>query len=300
MKLVSILTLLPIFVEAVEPSAFFDQHCTKCHGAEKQKGDLRLDTMPTDAGTWLDIADRLDLAEMPPEDEPQPAAAEVEAMIALANERAAEKAKPHQVVLRRLNRRQYRNTLRDLLLIDTLVEDPTEAFPADDEEEGFDNLGETLQMSDFLLRQYLKVAKRAVQRATFEGEMPEAQTYTHRDQRGRALNYKATNARHPDRDYLTLFQNDERAPGDPRGQSVINCREGATHDGWYEFTFVVESKGRGNLAEEFGQQRRTDYPVYRPEDLHRFEFYLTAPNSKSQVQTRPRILMGAWDLPDNE
>ena len=63
-------------------------------------------------------------------------------------------------MLRRLNRAQYRNTLEDLLELDLSVEDPTEAFPADDKEEGFDNLGETLKMSDFLLRQYLKRARR--------------------------------------------------------------------------------------------------------------------------------------------
>ena len=85
---------------------------------------------------------------------------------------------PEPVLLRRLNRAQYRNTLRDLLQVDVFAEDPTTAFPADDEEHGFDNLGATLQMSDFLLRQYLKVARLAVDRATFEGERPEAKTYT--------------------------------------------------------------------------------------------------------------------------
>ncbi|MFT5465603.1 MAG: hypothetical protein ACI8UO_000698 [Verrucomicrobiales bacterium] len=299
MKTILILTLLPVFALAVEPTAFFNQHCTKCHGAEKQKGDLRLDSLPTDPEIWLEIADRLDLAEMPPEDEPQPAAADLKAVIAIAKERVSQAAKPKQVVLRRINRAQYRNSLRDLLLIDTFVEDPTEAFPADDEEEGFDNLGETLQMSDFLLRQYLKVARKAVDRATFEGEMPEAQTFTHRATKSRALNWKAP-GNDPERDYIVLYQNDERASGDPRGQNFINCRQGATHDGWYDFTFEVESKGRGNLAEAFSVQKRDDYQVYRPEDLHRFEIYLTAPNATSQIQTRPRHLVAAYDLPDNE
>ena len=94
--------------------------------------------------------------------------------------------------------------------------------------------------------------------------------------------------------------NDERAPGDPRGQQFINSREGATHDGWYEFTFEVESKGRGTLADELREQKRIDYQVYRAEDLHRFEVYLTAPNANSQIQTRPRHLVVAIDLPDNQ
>ena len=294
------LALLPDDGSAIESPAFFQEHCIRCHGAEKQKGDLRLDSIPTDPEMWLEIADRLEFAEMPPEDEPQPAAADVEAMVALAKRHAAQSADTGQVVLRRLNRTQYRNTLRDLLQIDVTVEDPTTAFPADDEMEGFDNLGESLQMSDFLLRQYLKVARIAVANATFPGERPEPQTFTLNDTKSRVHNWRGQKARHPDLDYVTLYQSDENAPGDPRGQSLINCRDGVTHDGWYEFTFVVESRGRGNLAESWGKDHRIDRPIYRPEDLHRFEFYLTKPSKQSQVQSRPRILVGKWDLPDNE
>ena len=300
MKKLLILALLPFMAGAVEPQAFFKLHCVKCHGAKKQKGDLRLDRTPTDPKVWLEIADRLDLGEMPPEDEPQPPAAQINALVQLAKRNAAKSARSHQVVLRRLNRTQYRNTLRDLLKIDTFVEDPTEAFPADDEKEGFDNLGESLQMSDFLLRQYLQVARKAIASATFEGDRPEPQTYTLNDAKSRTHNWRGQKARHPDYDFVTLYESDERAPGDPRGQSLINCRDGVTHDGWYEFTFVVESKGRGNLSERFGKDTRIDRPVYQPDVLHRFEFYLTKPRSQSQVQTRPRHLVGSWDLPDNE
>ena len=286
---------------AFEGQMFLDQHCVRCHGAEKQKGGLRLDSPPSDPEIWLEIADRLELGEMPPEDEPRPPASEIGSMVSLATKTASSSAGERQVILRRLNRTQYRNTIRDLLHIDTFADDPTGAFPADDKLDGFDNLGGALQMSDFLMRQYLKVARVAVDRATFEGERPEVRTWTLRDKKGRALNWKSQAGRHPDRDhYITLFKNDERAPGDPRGQSCINCRDGASHDGWYEFTFVVESRGRGVMADEFSGGRRTDYPIYRPEDLHRFEFYLTAPSKASAVQTRPRHLVGAWDLPDNQ
>lgn len=300
MKQILILSLLPSFLVAVEPAAFFEQHCVRCHGVEKQKGDLRLDSLPADPEMWLEIADRIEFAEMPPEDEPQPSASDSSAIVALAKQQAASSAQSKQVVLRRLNRAQYRNTVRDLLKIDTRVEDPTSAFPADDEKEGFDNLGESLQMSDFLLRQYLQVARKAVSKATFEGDQPEAQTFTLNDPKSRVHNWRGQKARHPDLDYVTLYQSDENAPGDPRGQSLINCRDGVSHDGWYEFTFVVESRGRGNLAEEWGKDHRIDRPIYYPEDLHRFEFYLTKPSKQSQVQTRPRILVGMWDLPDNK
>ena len=97
-----------------------------------------------------------------------------------------------------------------------------------------------------------------------------------------------------------LYRNDERAPGDPRGQQFINSREGASHDGWYQFTYKVESKGRGTMAKEFSEQKRNDYQVYRPEDLHRFEIYITAPSGKFSIQTRPRRLVISVDLTDNK
>ena len=274
---------------------------------KKPKGDLRLDTLKWNPSSsdnveiWQAIVDRLDAGEMPPEKETQPSNEERAAVIKTLRGQiaaAAEHGAQH-VVLRRLNRAQFRNSIHDLLHIDVAVEDPTEAFPADDEEDGFDNLGEVLQMSDFLLRQYLKVVRTAVDRATFDGEQPDPKTYTLNDPKSRALNYKAP-GNDPDRDYVTLYLNDERAPGDPRGQQFINCREGATHDGWYEFEFVVESKGRGTLAQELREQKRDDYQVYHAEDLHRFEIYLTAPHSKSQIQTRLRHLVTAIDLPDDK
>lgn len=294
------LTILPNIALATDPTAFFKQHCIRCHGAKTQEGDLRLDTVRADAELWQAVADRLELGEMPPKDEPQPPAAKVKEIVAFAKRSAAKAAHREQVVLRRLNRTQYRNTIRDLLKIDTFVEDPTNAFPADDEKEGFDNQGDTLQMSDFLLRQYLQVARKAVTDATFEGEQPEPQTFRLNDFKSRVHNWRGQKGRHPNLGYVTLYESDENAPGDPRGQSLINCRDGVTHDGWYEFTFVVESRGRGNLTESWGKDHRIDRPIYRPQDLHCFEFYLTKPSKQTQVQSRHRVLAGRWDLPDNE
>ena len=292
-----------------DTQSFFKQHCVKCHGPDKQKAKLRLDTLawkPSDTKNielWQEIIDRVDSGEMPPKGEPKLAEATRKAILSRLRRRLADAATSSsrkQVVLRRLNRAQYRNTIRDLLHIDITVNDPTEAFPADDKLEGFDNLGEALQMSDFLLRQYLKVARRVVDQATFPKEQPTPVTYRLKQQgKTRAKNF-SIQANDSNRDYVVLTRNDERAPGDPRGQSLINSREGAPQAGYYDFTFEVESKGRGKLAEKFSPQRRNDYPVYRPEDLHRMEIYITAPSRASNVQTRPRTLVYAADLPDNK
>ncbi len=302
------IAFVPLSAHA-DTNSFFKKHCVKCHGPDKQKAKLRLDTLawePSDADNidvWQQIIDRIESGEMPPNGEPTPSQESRATLLRVLEKRVTQAAsahEPRQVLLRRLNRDQYRNTIRDLLQIDVTVDDPTEAFPADDKKEGFDNLGEALQMSDFLMRQYLRVARRIVNQATFPEEKPVPVTYRLRQEgKTRAKNF-SLQADDKDRDYVVLTRNDERAPGDPRGQSLMNSRDGATHDGYYDFTFEVESLGRGNLAEQFGEQRRNDYPVYRPEDLHRFEIYITAPNQATAVQTRSRTLVHAVDLPDNQ
>src|SRR6202044_1699858 len=68
------------FDQAIKP--FLEEHCTRCHGEKKHKGELRLDTLPRDfisggsAMHWSDVMDRISSGEMPPEEEPQPKLAE--------------------------------------------------------------------------------------------------------------------------------------------------------------------------------------------------------------------------------
>src|SRR5436190_12150513 len=64
------------FEQAVGP--FFAEHCARCHGETKQKGNLRLDTLARDfanpliAAKWADALERISSGEMPPEKEPKP------------------------------------------------------------------------------------------------------------------------------------------------------------------------------------------------------------------------------------
>ena len=120
---------------SANPAVFFKAHCFQCHGAEKQKGKLRLDTLvwnPEDAKNteiWREIADRVQLGEMPPEDEPQPKAGDTQVFLkALTARLAAGPAHRKPTVLRRLNRAQYRNTLEDLLELDSQLKTPPKPF----------------------------------------------------------------------------------------------------------------------------------------------------------------------------
>ena len=96
---------------------FLQEHCYDCHGAEKQKGDYRFDTLGTDLRrlktleAWQAILDQLNLGEMPPEKRPQPGLAETEPFIEaltaeLARVYAESESTGGQTILRRLNRHE--------------------------------------------------------------------------------------------------------------------------------------------------------------------------------------------------
>ena len=160
-----------------------EANCFKCHGPEKQKGKLRLDTLSTDllndrpaAETWHDVRDVLNLGEMPPDDEPDLASADRQKITAWITQEidtliAKKSATGGHTVLRRLNRSEYQNTMRDLLGIDTGYAKnlPPESLSPD----GFQNNGAVQQMSDQLLEHYLTAARAGLKKAIVEGPAPE-------------------------------------------------------------------------------------------------------------------------------
>jgi hypothetical protein len=153
--------------------AFLKKHCLGCHAGEKPKADLALDKYADDAAlladrkTWLRVLDTLKAGEMPPPAKPQPTAAEREAFALLVagvfdrHDRTA-KSDPGRVTMRRLNRVEYANTIRDLVGIDF---NPAEDFPSDDVGHGFDNIGDVLTLPPVLLERYLAAAETVMARA---------------------------------------------------------------------------------------------------------------------------------------
>lgn len=153
-------------------AGFFQKHCVSCHGAKKQEGDLRLDTLNRELSTsaaaerWQEVLDALNLGEMPPEDKPRPANVELEPVLEhltdsllLAKQRFSETG--GEVMLRRINRREYRNTMEDLFGLRV----PEELIPPDDIGEGFDTIGQSQQFSAFHFEGYFEAAQKIVQTA---------------------------------------------------------------------------------------------------------------------------------------
>ena len=163
---------------------FLENYCLQCHGAEKQKGDRRFDLLGADlknhddAESLQEILDQLNLGEMPPEEEKQPSSEELKTIVAeltetLQRARTAARENSGRAVLRRLNRAEYRNTIRDLFALNMVDFDPTIGFPPDDSVEGFDNVGEGLVTSDYLLQNYLEAARKVADKAIRPGPRPE-------------------------------------------------------------------------------------------------------------------------------
>jgi hypothetical protein len=105
--------------------------------------------------------------EMPPDKRPKPDPAEVEAVLKSIHglfDRFDQNAKPNvgRVTIRRLNRTEYNNTIRDLVGVDFK---PAEDFPADDVGYGFDNIGDVLSITPLLLEKYLNAAEQILDQA---------------------------------------------------------------------------------------------------------------------------------------
>ena len=159
---------------------FVSKNCFSCHGSGKSKGDVVLEkfkdaqSMQKDPDVWDMVVEKLAHREMPPEDEPQPSQVEVDNVIAAIHgvrTTLAANTPPNagRVTLRRLNKTEFNNTVRDLIGVDFK---PAEDFPADDVGYGFDNIGDVLSVSPLLLEKYLAATESILEQAIIVAQPP--------------------------------------------------------------------------------------------------------------------------------
>jgi len=146
---------------------FIETRCLDCHDGDTKKGNLDLTTLPVDFADretfarWVKVHDHVRDGEMPPKKKAQPPAAERDAMVkSLAGLLTAADSQRQRaqgrVSLRRLNRTEYENTMRDLFSLPGLqVKD---LLPEDGRLDGFDKAGGALSISAVQLRKYLEAA----------------------------------------------------------------------------------------------------------------------------------------------
>lgn len=171
-----ILLLLPSLAVGGEEFAairpLVQKYCVQCHGPENQKSDLRLDRLAElEAGTFETVYEQLAGGLMPPDDQPQPTAAERASFMRHALDQAKKDSFVTASGLRRLNRREYGNTVRDLLGLNKGTFDPSEYIYDDEIDEGFDTAADSLVISNELLMEYMDAAKKSLRHALFSSEV---------------------------------------------------------------------------------------------------------------------------------
>lgn len=156
------------------PRTLFARYCGECHFQGGDEGGVALDELLKATGpgrpvkaadprhaAWVNVWKNLRATTMPPADEPQPSADERRRLLQFVTRDVLGvdplRPDPGHVVLRRLNRIEYANTVRDLTGIDEELRDD---LPADDTGYGFDTIGEVLTLSPLLMEKYLELAAR--------------------------------------------------------------------------------------------------------------------------------------------
>lgn len=234
------------FESTVRP--FLDTYCVSCHGPDDQSGDRRFDqladhlTDSNDLADWQDIVDQLNLGEMPPPDERQPSPKQRQAVVRYLQQtisafHESRSGARSTAALRRLNSREYRNTIRDLLQINTSLFDPTETFPRDQTVEHLDNVGDTLVTSGYLLQQYLRAADLAVTKAVSPLSRPDVQTWTFRDNFRQQPEIDQVHRRTTEFRHLTLYDVVGADKHEGAYAPIHDFASGVPSDGWYEIRF---------------------------------------------------------------
>ena len=166
------LAAMPVeeFRATVQP--ILSQYCYDCHADGANKGNVALDQFKADQDIlnnrplWWKVLKNVRSGVMPPQKKARPTE-EQKLQLARWIKYGAfgidpSSPDPGRVTVRRLNRVEYRNTIRDLMGIDYNTDDE---FPPDDSGYGFDNIGDVLSLSPLLLEKYLRAAETIVNAA---------------------------------------------------------------------------------------------------------------------------------------
>jgi hypothetical protein len=269
--------LSSLFSQSLDGNQFFaftKKYCVECHGAEKQKGDRRYDQIKlpiADENTLIDLQDMMDqlnLNEMPPkkakqhpdDDQRMQAIAFINKLVAEYHAKDREEAA--QVTLRRLNQREYSNTLRDLFKLDMSMFDPTLTFPGDQLSEHMDNIGQKLVTSGFLLDEIIESADSVVEKAMMPRTKPNIQHWTFKNKfkSGPELR-RAHKIVHRDK-FLILYEQNQSEPMEAAYGFLQEFDEGVPEDGMYEIRVRAQAVNRKHpfQPEDLGMK---GYPAFR-------------------------------------
>jgi len=152
--------------------ALIESYCLDCHDGETQKGKVNLEALPFKVTTieqaelWQKVLNAMNAGEMPPENKRQPKNAEkadflddLARTMVLARKKLSDSG--GKITMRRLNRREYQNTIEAL----TGVRPNVESLPSDGGSGTFDTVGASQFISSDQFEQYLKLGRAAIDEA---------------------------------------------------------------------------------------------------------------------------------------
>ena len=157
----------PSFEKDLQP--YLEAHCIGCHGAQKQDGDFRIDTLSREVGLndtphWAEVIERINSGEMPPDEVKQRPSADESAKIVewlaarIKEGEALRMARRDRVSYHRLTRDEYVNSVRDLIGVEYDAADPG-GLLEDPEWNGFQRLGSVLTLSATHIEKYMTAAE---------------------------------------------------------------------------------------------------------------------------------------------
>lgn len=215
-----------------------EQYCYDCHSDGVRKGKFALDehdgyaAMLGDLDFWDHVRQMLVTHVMPPVDSDSPPLAERDMAVKWIDENVfyfdPARPDPGHTVLRRLNRTEYDNTVRELLALYSFK--PSSEFPPEDTGYGFDNIGAVLSISPMLMEKYLRAAAR-IRTEVMKPRPPERANV---EVGASKFDRKDKNVAYEDDGVLWFFGN-----ADSTASFYVPA------DGTYELTFAVAATNAG-------------------------------------------------------
>ena len=307
----ALLAALPAKAKPAGAAALIENRCLDCHDNATQKGKLSLESTDQNinadnAAVWRRCLEQIERGFMPPAGKKQPTDAErdsavrdLETRLVQYHTQQAPLAK--HAVLRRLNREEYRNTIRDLLHLE-LSTDPTASFPGDQRSHGFISSGETRVTSSFLLRQYHAAAEDIVDRAVQFGPKPAVQKWQMRPPFDRSSGveqlqtsgyFKKIKQPQPYQDICQRIG----AGGAPYGlyHPLDDLSDsGVPVSGWYRVRIQAEAKFRHSLVQTKFKRWPSLWDESEPIRLSLFTATLQGFDNDARTGLLPRIYL--WQL----
>ncbi|MCM8531804.1 MAG: DUF1592 domain-containing protein [Lentisphaeraceae bacterium] len=234
-----------IHPELLQKKSIIEKTCTKCHGADKQKGKVRLDKLYDGLMTRekMELIKEsmalIDEGEMPPKKEKiltENTIKEIKhEFTKILEDNLEVSRRENQTVYRRLNNEEYLNTVSDLFGFDPKSFNPTILFPDDQRHEGLNTIGSELKSTKFLTHEYLAAAHKVVDKMVRFSEKPKVKSYV--------IGPSKLHTRVKDEGSAILYGS-FHSGDNTQGSEIYLKNFKAPEDGFYKFKVKATAKNR--------------------------------------------------------